>query len=79
MRADLAGLPPAFVALAEHDVLYDEGRRLAARLDAAGVDVTLVDVSGVNHGFMSTADLGLAEVKPVFDLAARWLAPRLGL
>lgn len=75
--SDLAGLPPALVVLAEQDVLHDEGRAVARRLDEAGVPVTLIHVAGVNHGFMGT-DLGLAEVREVFDHAGRWLARHFG-
>ncbi|SHE85646.1 acetyl esterase [Kaistia soli DSM 19436] len=79
VRAEsFAGLPPALVVLAEHDVLYDEGRSVALRMSEAGVPVLLVHVSGVNHGFVSL-DIGLPEEAAVFNLAAPWLARRLGL
>jgi acetyl esterase/lipase len=48
----LAGLPPAFVAVDEADVLRDEGEAYAARLRAAGVDVTAVRYLGITHDFM---------------------------
>ena len=48
----LAELPPAFVIVDEADVLRDEGEAYAARLRAAGVDVTTVRYDGIHHDFM---------------------------
>jgi acetyl esterase/lipase len=48
----LAGLPPAFVIVDEADVLRDEGEAYAARLRAAGVEVTTVRYDGITHDFM---------------------------
>ncbi len=48
----LAGLPPAFLVVDEADVLRDEGEAYAARLRAAGVDVTTVRYDGITHDFM---------------------------
>jgi acetyl esterase/lipase len=48
----LAGLPPAFVIVDEADVLRDEGEAYAARLRAAGVNVTTVRYDGITHDFM---------------------------
>lgn len=53
MRAPtLAGLPPAFVVVAEHDSLRDEGHAYADRLRAAGVSVTFRPGLGLIHGFV---------------------------
>jgi acetyl esterase len=49
--ADLSGLPPTFVVVAEVDPLRDEGRRYAERLSAAGVTTELIQVPGAVHGF----------------------------
>lgn len=55
--ADLAGLPPAVVLLAEHDVLRAEGEAYATRLEAAGVPVDLRILDGQMHGFFQMVNL----------------------
>lgn len=48
---DLSGAPPAWIGVAEFDVLTEEGVDYAAALEAAGVPVTLRRYEGVMHGF----------------------------
>jgi len=50
--ADLADAPPAYIAVAGHDVLHDEGIAYAHALEAAGVPVTLRDFEDMAHGFI---------------------------
>jgi acetyl esterase/lipase len=47
----LRGLPPAFIHVAEGDVLRDGGEAYGRRLDAAGVPVTTMRYNGTIHDF----------------------------
>jgi acetyl esterase/lipase len=65
--ADHSGLPPAHVVIAEFDPLRDEGLEYAAKLEAAGVPVTVRRYDDQIHGFfgminmMESADTAVAE------------------
>ncbi len=48
--ASLAGLPPAMVFTCGLDPLRDQGRAYAAKLIAAGVDVSFLEATGQIHG-----------------------------
>jgi acetyl esterase len=49
--ADLTGIAPAIVIAAENDILRDEARRYADRLDEVGSLVEYHEVDGADHGY----------------------------
>lgn len=70
-----AGLPAAFVAVAEYDPLRDSGLAYAEALEAAGVAVTLDRGQGLIHGYMRAMDY-CADSMAKLKLMADWLAER---
>lgn len=58
--ADLSGLPPTQVMLAALDPLRDEGLALSARLNQAGVPVSVLECHGLPHGFLALAGCSAA-------------------
>lgn len=63
--ANLAGLPPAYIAVAGHDPLRDDGIRYGELLAAAGVPVQVHNAKTLVHGY-----LGYAGVIPAATEAA---------
>ncbi len=55
-RAELDGLPPAWIGVGTPDLFLDEDRAYAHRLRDAGVEVTYVEVDGAIHGFDAFGD-----------------------
>ena len=55
LASDLAGLPPAWLAVGSLDLFFDESLEYARRLAAASVGVELHSYPGAVHGF-NTAD-----------------------
>jgi acetyl esterase len=67
---DLAGVAPAWVLIADHDVLRDEGEAYAAALERAGVPVTLRRWPGTIHGFFRWQAAAEISRRAVGELAA---------
>jgi acetyl esterase len=55
LKADLTGLPPAFVLTCEHDSLLEEGAELVRRLNEVGVPCEYVNALGLDHGVFHTS------------------------
>jgi acetyl esterase/lipase len=54
---DFAGLAPAYIAVAGHDPLRDDGIGYAELLSAAGVSVTLDHAESLVHGYLGYAGI----------------------
>lgn len=77
-RADLSGLPPAWVGVGDIELFHRENLEYAERLSVAGVSVTVDLVPGAPHGFESWA----AQTPPAVALTRRarqWLGATLGI
>jgi acetyl esterase len=74
--ADLAGLPPAYVAVAGFDPLRDEGEAFAQRLREAGVQVALRRHPGLVHTFANLTAVCPSARQAMLEAAG---AVRMGL
>lgn len=74
LLAELSGLPPCFLVIAESDILHDENVALAARLNAAGVPTQSIVYPGTVHGFLEAVAVARVSGKALED-TTRWLRP----
>lgn len=72
LRADLRGMPPAFLAIAECDILADANRAMATKLEAAGVAVESIVYEGATHSFLEAVSIAPLADRALADAAA-WL------
>ncbi|WP_105973711.1 alpha/beta hydrolase [Streptomyces geranii] len=75
-RADLRGLPPAWISVGDIDLFADECRTYAERLRDAGVECAFDLVPGAPHGFETWAP----DTRPARELLERsraWLGAHL--
>lgn len=75
LRANLSGLPPTLLQLAELDVLRSEGERLGEALTRAGVAVTRELHAGMLHGFIRLSS-AVATARNAIASAGAWLRER---
>jgi len=78
LRADLNDMPPAFVAIAECDILADCNRALAEKLTQAGVPVEAVVYRGATHSFLEAMAIAPLAQKALADQAL-WLRRTLDM
>lgn len=52
LHGSFAEFPPTLIIVGTHDCLLDDSRSVAARMRAAGVDTTLIEIAGGFHGFI---------------------------
>lgn len=76
--ANLKGLPPTTIILAEIDPLHDDGVNLADKLKAAGVQTDLKEYAGVTHEFFGMGSV-VAKAKDAEDYTAGKLKAAFGL
>jgi acetyl esterase len=55
LHADLTGLPPVMMTIAQYDILYDENIAVADWLGAAGNELSVRVYPGTVHGFVEAA------------------------
>jgi acetyl esterase len=73
LRAELTGLPPCFLAIAESDILHDENVAMASRLHAAAVHTHAKIYPGTVHGFLEAVAIAPVSAAALDD-TAQWLA-----
>jgi len=77
LRADLRGLPPVLMHVAELDVLHSENAEMADRLRAAGASVDYEVFPGTLHGFLRAQD-HVAKARQAVASAGAWLRRVMG-
>lgn len=77
LRADVSGLPPAFLAIAELDVLAEQSVALTAKLRAAGVPAHSAIYSGASHSFLEAVSIAAVSDRALAE-TSQWLRDQLG-
>ncbi|WKL57620.1 alpha/beta hydrolase fold domain-containing protein [Asticcacaulis sp. ZE23SCel15] len=72
MRGDMTGLPPAFFAVAQCDVLRGQSLKLAEKMQAVGVASETVIYPGASHSFLEAVSIAPLAGKALED-GSQWL------
>lgn len=70
INANLAGLPPAFLVIAEHDIVAEHNIEMAGRFRAAGVDAAHKVYRGATHSFLEAMSVSALAREAIADGAA---------
>jgi acetyl esterase len=73
LLANLEGLPPAFLAIPECDLLSEQSYAMAERMERAGVDVTSVIYRGATHSFLEAMSVARVARQAIED-GASWVS-----
>lgn len=72
LRADLRALPPTFMIIADHDILFDENISMARVLKSAGSAVEMKVYPGTTHAFVEAIAWSSLSRRAVVE-ASQWL------
>lgn len=76
IHADVHGLPPAFSAIPDCDVMYEESLAMAEKLRRAGVRSHVAIYAGATHSFLEAVSIARLSDR-AFSEASRWLRDTL--
>ncbi|UVK85180.1 alpha/beta hydrolase [Pseudomonas sichuanensis] len=76
LQADLSGLAPAYLAVAEYDPLFDEGLAYAQALREQGNALTLQVAEGLTHDFLRMSGM-VEEVGAIYAGLLDWASARV--
>jgi acetyl esterase/lipase len=76
-RADLRGMPPMYLQIAELDTMGDGALALAGNALHSGVELRLESWPGMIHGWHGLANAGVPEALAAWEAIRAWVAARL--
>lgn len=74
---DFTDLPPAFIVVAENDVLRDEAIQYGNKLRSAGVDAELTIAKGLVHSYFTKNDTFTVQINETIDKIGDFLQRKI--